>query len=173
MRSEFEPILRALELLRVERAELSLRGPRFLIIHRFCQPETICTPGEAIAEVQLMHRTRVFSVPLSTRLMLLFDYLARHRRMPQSASQIAAGLSVDPFCQEHGAYANAQETLSKDVSRTALKQQIMRLRAALRSAFRQAGLGIDPDRVLISEATEGNEVLYRLKIAVEWLHMEY
>jgi hypothetical protein len=171
--NEFRAIVRAIELVKAERAELSRRGPRFLVVHRFWQPETICTPGEAIAEVQMMHRRKAFSVPLSTRLLLLFDYLARHKGMPQSASLIAAGLSVDPFSQEHGFYANAEETLSKDLSRTAVKQQIVRLRAALRSAFRKAGLNIDPSRVVISTETEMNEVRYRLKAAVEWRHLEF
>lgn len=94
MQDEFEPILRTVDLMATERAELSMSGPRFLILHRLWQPETLCTPGEAIAEIRLLHRTKEVSLPVSLRLMVLFDYLARHRRMPQCAAQIATGLTA-------------------------------------------------------------------------------
>ena len=79
MRTEFEPILRIVDLMAAERAELSMSGPQFLILHRFWQPETLCTPGEEITEIRLLHRTKEVSLPASRRLMLLFDYLARHQ----------------------------------------------------------------------------------------------
>ncbi len=59
MQNEIEPILRAVDLMAVERTELTKTGPRFLILHRFWQPETLCTPGEIIAEIRLLHRTEV------------------------------------------------------------------------------------------------------------------
>ena len=85
---------------------------------------------------------------------------------------MAAGLSADPFTQQHGAYARATSNLAKRMSRTAVKQQIMRLRAGLQQAFRKAGLSLDPDRVLLSEPTTTNEVRYRLKASVIWEHRE-
>lgn len=173
MRLNEFPILRTLELMKAERSKLSSRGPRFLILHRFWQPWTTCMPGEVIADVQLIYHGKRFSVPLSTRLLLVFDYLARHQRMPQSASQIAAGMRLDPFCLKHGTNATASRSLSKRVSRTAVKQQIVRLRAALASAFAEAGLSLDPERVLVSEETSVNEVRYFLKAAVEWEHVEH
>jgi len=171
--NEFGAILRAIKLVKAERAELSLRGPRFLVVHRFWQPETTCTPGEAIADVRLWHRGREFSLALSTRPLLLFDYLGRHMRLGQSASHIVAGISADPFCQQHGYHADLHENINKKLSRNAIKQQIVRLRAALRSVFREADLNIDPDRVLIAEEIAGNEVRYRLKATIEWRHLEF
>lgn len=170
MRETFESVIRMTKLLEAERAQLSARGPHFCIYHRFWQPATLCTPGEAIAEIRLLHRTKEVSVPLSLRLMLLFDYLARHKHLGQNAAQIAAGLSTDPFTRQHGAYAHATSSLAKKTSRTAVKQQIMRLRIGLQQAFRKAGLSLDPDRVLLSELTTTNEVRYRLKAAVIWEH---
>ena len=151
MRTEFEPILRIVDLMAAERAELSMSGPQFLIIHRFWQPETLCTPGEAITEIRLLHRTKEVSLPTSLRLMLLFDYLARHKHAPQCAAQIATGLTADPFTRQHGNYAGASTSLNKGVSRTAVKQQVMRLRAGLGWAFRKAGLSLNPRRVILSE----------------------
>jgi hypothetical protein len=173
MRSEIEPIIRGVKLLVAERAQLAGRGPHFIILHRFWKPETICTPGEAIAEVRLIHRRRETTVPLSLRLMLLFDYLARHKSLGQSAGQIAAGLSADPFTRQHGAYAGAKARLKKTVSRTSVKQQVMRLRTGLRRALRKAGLNLDPKRILISEMTVVNEVRYRLKAVVQREHQEF
>lgn len=171
--NELIDLLTSLEIARAERAELFHRGPHFAIIHRFWQPETICTPGEAIADVRLIHRGREFSLALSTRPLLLFDYFARHKRLSQSASQIVAGMSVDPFCQEHGMHADIHEDLNKTLSRNAIKQQLVRMRAALQSASREAGLNIRPDRILTTEYIAGNEVRYRLQASVEWLHMEF
>lgn len=170
MQKEYESIMRAVKLLAAERASLLKAGPRSLILHRFWQPETICTPGETIAEIRFLHRTKEVSVPLSLRLTLLFDYLARHKHLGQNASQIAAGLRTDPFTRQHGAYARATSSLAKKMSRTAVKQQIMRLRIGLQQAFRKAGLTLDPVRVLLSEPTMTNEVRYRLKAAVIWEH---
>lgn len=172
MRSEFAPIIRGLKLLVAERAQLAAGGPHFSILHRFWRRGTICTPGEAIAEVRFLHRRKQIAVPLSLRLMLLFEYLARHNRLGQNAGQIAAGMSDDPFMQRHGDYARAKSSLRRRVSRTAVKTQIMRLRAGLRRAFQKAGLSLDPCRVLTSEETTSNEVRYRLRASVDWEHLE-
>jgi hypothetical protein len=53
------------------------------------------------------------------------------------------------------------------------QQQIMRLRAGLRQAFRKAGLSLDPSRVLVSEVTLTNEVRYRLRASVNWQHSKF
>lgn len=171
MQNEPGLLLRAVALMAAERAELSAHGPYFCIQHRFWQPETICTPGEMIAEIRLVHRTKQVSLPLSSRLMLLFDYLARHRHCAQCATKIAAGLNADPFSRKQGAYAKANASLRKGVSRSAVKQQIMRLRAGFLAAFREAGLRLDPDRVLLAEKTTTNEVRYRLRASVDWHHI--
>lgn len=173
MQSAFEPIVRLTRLLELERAQLFARGPHFCIYHRFWQPGTICTPREAIAEIWLWHRKQRIPLPLSCRSMLLFDYLARHQHLAQSAAQIAAGLNVDPFTRQHGRYSNGTSSLRKTVSRTGVKQQIMRLRVGLRRAFCKAGLNLDPTRVLLSEETTINEVRYRLRVCVIWEHSEF
>lgn len=174
MRNELEPIIRAIKLLAAEQAELTESGPRFIVVHRFSQPGTLfCTPGEAIAEVVLSHRTKRIPLPLSLRQLLLFDYLARHQCLTQCAAHIATGLNCDPFTRRHGAHCGANARLNKKVSRTAIREQIMRLRAGLRLTFRKAGLSLDPCRVLISEETTTNEVRYRLKASVNWEHWKY
>ena len=56
MQNEFELMLRIMDLVAAERAELSMSGPQFFILHRFWKPGTLCTPGEAIAEIRLLCR---------------------------------------------------------------------------------------------------------------------
>lgn len=168
---DWQAAAHTIELLHDYRKDLAKNGPLFVITHRLWQPGTICTHGEIVAKIEIIHNGRTYLVVLSTRLMLLFDYLARWRYTPQSLSQIAAGLSADEFAREHGAYANAQEFMGKAFSRTAIKQQLLRLRDALEVAFQKAGLPLDPDRVLVAEHTEGNEVTYRLKISVNFQHV--
>jgi hypothetical protein len=51
--------------------------------------------------------------------------------------------------RQHGAYARTTSSLAKRTSRTAVKQQIIRLRVGLRLAFHKAGLSLDPGRILV------------------------
>ena len=46
----------------------------------------------------------------------------------------------------------------------------MRTREALGLVFQDAGVSLDPFEILHSEETLGNEVGYRLKARVEWVH---
>ena len=170
MRDELEPVLHKVDLLIEELAQLAAIGPQFFIFHRLWQPETLCKAGEEVAAISLLHRGRRIPLRLSLALRMLFDYLARRRHLAQSASQIAVGITADPFCQLHGANSGAKADLTKRVSRTAVKQQIMRLRIGLSGAFREGGLMLDPTRVIVSETTLTNEVRYRLRAAVSWQH---
>jgi hypothetical protein len=170
MRDELEPVLHKVDLMVEEMTQLAAIGPQFLILHRLWQLETLCKAGEEVATVCLIHRGRLISLRFSLALRMLFDYLARHRHLAQSASQIAVGMTADPFCQLHGANSGAKADLTKRVSRAAVKQQIMRLRVGLSGAFREGGLMLDPTRVIVSETTLTNEVRYRLRVAVSWQH---
>jgi len=51
-------------------------------------PGSDCLPGEEIVAVSLMYRGREYHLQLSLALRMLFDFLARHSRLPQSARQI-------------------------------------------------------------------------------------
>src|ERR1035441_9704188 len=104
MQSEYKSILlHYIDLLFAEMAELRSSGPHFRIYHRFRKPGTDCAPGEEILAVCLVHRGREYHLRLSLALRILFDYLARHSRFPQSASQIAAGVRADRFSAQHAA----------------------------------------------------------------------
>jgi hypothetical protein len=53
-----------------------------------------------------------------------------------------------------------------------IKEYVKRLRGSLAVACGEAGLKLDPDEILVSESTESNEVNYRLRISVEWIHVD-
>jgi hypothetical protein len=165
-------IIEEVDVLLAEIRELSASGPHFRIIHRFHRPGSECTPGEEIFAVYLVHRGREFSLPLSLALRILFDYLARHSRLPQSAAQIEAGIRGDRFYTQHAAAAMGKGKFTRSIPRSYVRVYIGRLRSALARAFRKADMSMDPRDVLLSEATVMNESGYRLKATIEWFHME-
>jgi len=161
------------ELLLAERRQLSAIGPQFRIVHRLRVPGTECMPGEEVFAVALVYRGREFYLPLSRVLLLLFDYLARHRRIAQSSAQIEAGMSADTFYAEHGSNAVALGTrLTRRISRQCVKEYVKRLRRVLAATFDKAGLRIDPEEVLLSQPTGLNQVGYRLRAQIEWVHID-
>jgi hypothetical protein len=168
---DFRPVAEKADVILLERSDLMRIGPRFLIIHRFRAPGTDCAPGEEIAAVSLIFRGRETPVRLPLALRLLFDYLARYRHMPQSATQIAAGMRAAVFFQEHG--ANSGVLSLRKIARSSVKEYVKQIRNfALPRAFRKVHPVWDPKRVLVSEETAGNEILYRLQAMVEWSHPE-
>jgi len=82
-------------------------------------------------------------------------------------------MNIDEFYRRHGTNAKTKALVNKGMSRTAIKEQIMRLRMGLRLAFREVGLNFDPANVVISEPTTTNEVRYRLRASVRWQHSEF
>lgn len=146
------------------------RGPHFRIYHRFRRPGTDCSPGEEIFAVCLVYRAREYGLPLSLALRILFDYLARHSRWPQSAAQIEAGIRTDRFYTQHAATVMAREKLTRDIPRSYVRVYIERLRLAIKSTFGKVGLQVSPHDVLLSEETVMNETGYRLKATCEWEH---
>ncbi len=168
-----DPVVDKLELLLAELREMRSSGPIFRIVHRFRTPGCDCGPGEEIVAVYLVFRSAEILVPLPLALRILFDYLARHTRLPQSASQVAAGIATDAFCQNHGAKAQRHARLTRKFSRTGMKEYVKRIRGALARAFAEANLAIDPAAVMRSEQTVANEVGYRLKATFQWLHTNH
>lgn len=171
-KNDFQDIVENVKLLLAELKKVRARGLSFLILHRFRDPGAICAPGEEIVGVYLMHRGRQYLVPLSCSLLLLFDYLAHHSHLPQTTSQIFAGMKADPFYRKHGANATAQGRLTRKMSRSCLREYIKRIRMALGGTLRDAGLNLSPLRVLASERTSSNQAAYRLRANFDWIHID-
>jgi hypothetical protein len=173
MSAEYATITRMVDVLLFEQAKLITRGPRLTITHRFWVPGTLCKEGEEVFSVSVASYSGDVPIPVSLRPRLLLDYLARHQGVAQSASQIAAGIGSHPFYRLYGGNVGKGIFPTRRLSRTTVKEQVLRLRQAMAAGFSKAGLAISPERVIVSQKAETNEVLYRLKAAVTWRHVEY
>lgn len=173
MYARSEPILQEVDLLVDELQDLSAAGPQFEILHQYRIPGTDCAPGEEVAVVKLLNRGRPYLLPLSITLLLLFDYLAHHSHLPQTASQITAGMKAAPFYQQHGANAASHVRLTRKISLSSIKVYIERLRSALQQAFIDAQMRLDPFTVLVSRPTSSNQVGYQLRARFEWIHIDH
>jgi hypothetical protein len=167
-------IVREIDLLLAEVREQVETGQCFRILHRFREPGTWCAPGEEIVAVHLIYRGREFLVHLGSTLLVMFDYLAHHSRLPQTAIQIVLGIKADPFYRKHGFNASIHSRLPKKINRSEVRVYIERIRAALKTAFSEAGMLIDPCCVLVSEEETGsNRVAYRIKGNFDWVHLDH
>lgn len=167
------PVMEKVELMLLEIRHLKSARLHFTILHRFRAPGTACAPGEEVAAVYLMVQGREYHIPFSSTLRLLFDFLARNARLPLSASQIAACFQADEFCSRHGSNIASHGRLQRRVARSAVRVYVERIRKALASALKEAGVRVDPRNVLASEETSMNEVGYRIKGTFAWLHSDH
>lgn len=172
MSGKLAPVLHGVDLCLTETRRLAARGPHFQIVHRLRVPGTDCVPGEEVAWVLLKYHRQEGALRLPLALLLLFDYLARNRRFSQSAAQVVSGLRGDPFYVRHAANAKTRSKQTRKFSCSSIKEYVKRLRQALKVAFDEAGLKLDPFAVLVSLPTEGNEVRYQMKAIVEWVHVD-
>lgn len=169
---ELMTIIEEVEVLVAELREFNSAGPHFRILHRFHTPGSNCAPGEEVAGIYLVHRGREYILKLPLALRLLFDFLARHTHLPQSATQIQAGIRADRFYTQHATAAVGNNKFTRSIPRSYVRVYIERLRSALENAFREAGLLMDARAVLLSHETVMNEVGYRLKANYEWVHID-
>jgi hypothetical protein len=169
---ELMTIIDEVDVLVAEIRELNAEGPHFRIMHRFHRPGCDCAAGEEVAGIYLIHHGREFFVRLSLALRLLFDYLARHSRLPQSAAQIEAGIRADRFYSQHTTTVMGKEKFTRSIPRSYVRVYTERLRSAIENAFNEAGLQMDVHGVLLSQETVMNEIGYRLKASFEWTHID-
>jgi len=167
---ELERIIEEVDVLVAELRELNENGPHFRILHRFHALGTDCAPGEEVAGVYLIHRGREYFLKLPLALRLLFDYLARHTHLPQSATQIEAGIRAERFYAEHATVVMGAEKFTRSIPRSYVRVYIERLRLALKRVFQEANLELTADAALISQQTVMDEVGYQLRASFEWLH---
>ena len=173
IKDEFAEIIENVDLLLLELKIFRAAGPHLRILHQYRVPGSDCCPGEEVGAVYLVHRTREFPLRLSCTMLVVFDYLARHSYLPQTASQITAGMRADAFCSKHGANVSSVGRLVRKLSRASVKEYIKRMRAALGQTFHDAHLPLDPYGVLASEVTSSNQVGYRLRANCEWVHIDH
>jgi len=164
------PVAEAIDLVLTEAREIRTIGPHFRIIHRFRAPRTECWPGEEVIAIFLVYRGHEYQLSLSPAPLLIADYLLRHSRFAQTASQIASGIRSDGFYAEHGRNAGRQRI--KRIPRSAVREYIRRLHQALAMAASKAGLSIDPENILVVEQSVSNHAIYRWRGVVEIAHLD-
>ena len=129
---------------------------RLVLVHE-CKDSRLpgrCVSGERILSAWLVHQGRSYRLPLSTTHLILFDCLARHSKsIGLNAEQIQERLNTDLF------YVHMARVRS---SRTAVRQQVRRIRASMAKCFAEANLDLDAADILRSEPTSSNEVLYSI-----------
>ena len=171
MNSRFSSVFQEIEFLLAEGDRSLASGPNFTIVHSHSHSEGGCWPGEEIAFISYIYRSREFPLRLPATLRILFDYFAQHRHFPQTASQVESGVKADEFYVRHGLSAGTTRKTTRRIRRASIKQYVSRIREALGWVFQEAGVDLEPCNVLLSEATVGKEVFYRLKANVHWVHL--
>lgn len=171
---DLRSVLHAIDLIVEEIKLLRSRGPTFRIIHRFRIPGSECLPGEEVFAVFLIYRGREYQLPLSTALLIVFDFLAKHSHIAQSAKQIEFGIRTDDFYCNHGMNATTmgRKLLVRQIPRSAVREHIKRLHRAIDQVFQEANLALDPRKVLLVEQTVSNEVHYRLRASCRLAHLD-
>lgn len=145
------------------------RGVHIVIVHRYAQT-VLCAPGEEIARAYIVHKGKQYPIPLSTVHLILLDYLCRHRGIAQTATQIARGLSSEAFYVQHGMNREGSAPLRTRTSRTAVKEQMMRLRLGIARCLTRANIAIAPRSILCAQNSTSNEVAYQIGAEVIWEH---
>ncbi len=151
------------------------RKVRLVLVHQYTERAAPalsghCIPGEEVISTYIVWQGQSCRLPLSTTHLILLDYLCRHRGVAQSAAQIAAGLDTELFYLHHGSNARGAAVVRARTSRTAVRQQIKRIRAILAKCFSDANLDFDPAAIIRSHATSTREVRYQVEANVTWEH---
>ncbi|HEY5214950.1 MAG TPA: hypothetical protein VIJ38_18215 [Acidobacteriaceae bacterium] len=167
------PIITEVEFLLAERRQLAAEGPHFIVTHGNHRSGLLCTSGETVEQVSMGYRWNEFPLYLSPTGLLIFDCLCRHRQISLTARRIAQILASDLFYVHNGANAHGGRRKLIHPDRVSIKVHIQRIREQIAKAAVEAGLALDPSRILISEMTDSNTVVYRLKASVEFRHCQF
>lgn len=153
-------VIEEIDFLVAEAAEFAAAGPQFRVEYR---------AGELIRTAWFMHQTREYQLLLPTAVLILFDYLVRNRHVGKTATQIEASIREDPLYVDRGRRTRPARRRPRAICRSSVKEYIKRVRKGLTLVFERAGVQMDPRKVLVSEPTVGNEVLYRLHARIQWV----
>jgi hypothetical protein len=143
---------------------------KFVIIHDYQEMPGVCMPGEEIVAIILIYRGKKYRVPLSPTHLILIDFLARCR-YPEDAWRISARMQCDPFTTDHGLNAPGHRLRPARSSRTAVRQQVKRIRSVLSALIAEEGLNLVAEDIIRSEETSTRVVRYMMDANVNWEHL--
>lgn len=167
------PIIEELDYLLAERRQLAAEGPHFIVTHGFHKLGTLCLHGETVERACLMYRWQEFPLHISPTGLLIVDVLCRYRRTLLTAARIEQIMLADLFYTRYGANRRGGHRSVSLPNRSSIKVHIQRIRGQMAKAFVEAGLSLDPGVVLISETTDSNIVVYRMKASMEFRHCSH
>lgn len=144
--------------------------PKFEVIHDHSEFSGQCLPGEDVIAILIVYRGRRYRIPWGPTHLILVDFLCRRRWIALDAWQIAAKMAEDPFVQQHGMNAPGSHRRPARTSRTAVRQQIKRIRDVLTELISRKGLPFDARAIIRSEGTSTSVTGYRITVDVTWQH---
>jgi len=154
-----------------QRRHLRERGVHLIVTHSCHISGTQCAPGEMIEDIALGGQTQPHSFGFSHMSLLLMDCLCRYR-VSLSALRIEQIMNTDPFYVHYASNRiGCNQCLARPDRRT-IRVYVRRIMKQMENVFRDAGINLDPNRVLISEVTDSNTILYKLRATIELLHIE-
>lgn len=143
---------------------------KLVIIHDYSEALGECWPGEEVIAIILIHLGRWYWIPLSPTHLIVADFLCRNRSIGLDAWQITAKLQSDPFVLQHATNAPGGQVRPARTSRTAVRQQIKRIRGVLADLIAEEGLDLKAEDIIQSEETSTRVVRYRVNAEVRWRH---
>ena len=144
--------------------------PTFLIIHDYNQTPGECLPGEETIAIILVFRGKRYRVPWGPTHMILVEFLCKNRFCAHDATWIAAHMQLDPYVTYHGSNAPGHIGRLARTTRTAVRQQIKRIREALTALIEEEDLDLDAWDIVQSEKSSTKVVRYRLVADVQVTH---
>ena len=166
----FAELVQEVDVALAERRHLRQRGVHLIVTHLDHVPETLCSAGEMIGDIALGGYPELVSLGLTHMSHLLVDCFCRYR-MPLTAMRIEEIMNTDPFYVNYAANRVGRNQVIARPDRDTTRVYVWRIRKQLEKVFRKLALGLDAQHVLVSETTETNLLVYRLKATVEFLHV--
>jgi hypothetical protein len=170
-RESFGQLIEEVDFLLAERRHLRARGLHLILEHLDHIPGPICAHGEMIGNISLGGLYEPVSLCFSHVSLLLMDCLCRHR-LPLSGRRIEQIMNTDPFYVHYAANRiGHQQNIARPNSRT-VRGYVSRIWKQMHKVFQEVGLKLDPRQILVSEPTDSNVILYRLKATIEIVHRD-
>jgi hypothetical protein len=167
----FGQLLQEVDFVLAQRRHFRVRGPHFIVTHIEHVPDTKCLPGERVGDVALAWSPAPLSLGLSETSMILWDCLLRYR-MPLSARRIEEIMSTDPFYVDYAANRIGRGQVTALPDRRTVRVYVPRIWKQIERVFGDLGICRDPRQVLVSETTDTNVLVYRLRATSELVHID-
>jgi len=140
---------------RARRIHQSRSLPCLIAVYVNQHSDTRSLHGPVIERVGVIVGAKEVTVSLGIKGLAIIDVLVRYKPSILSADQIERILRNDPICARLG--------VRRLIKRRVIRVYVHRLRMQLAHTFDEAGIAIEPKRLLVSEYTElANVRAYRL-----------